>query len=182
MQRYCKSLLLMGTCCLLFLIAGCNESEIKSIWRQPNQNNITSILDDFRPMIYYEDQKIGVGFQNDADNLYIMLKTSDRGMQEKVMRAGLTIWLDSKGKKNKTLGVHFPLGMQAFRNSMQGERFPEEGSEEPRRHFGGRMDTLEILGPSKDEQHKIPRENDLGIVASFSDTTGWMDYELTIPG
>jgi hypothetical protein len=181
MQRYHKSLLLMGTCCLLFSIAGCNESVIKSIWRQADQNNTISISDDSRPMIYFEEQKIGVGFQNDADNLYIMLKTSDRGMQQKVMRAGLTIWLDSKGKKNKAFGVHFPLGMQAFRNSMRGERSPEEGSDEPRRHFAARMDTLEILGPSKDERHRIPRENGLGIVATFSDTTGWMDYELTIP-
>lgn len=181
MQRYYRGLLLTGICCLLFLIAGCNETEIRSIWRQPNQNNLTTISDDSRPMIYFDEQKIGVGFQNDADNLYIFLKTGDRATMGKVMRGGLTIWLDSKGKKNKVFGIHYPLGFQGSGHFMRSEWSSTDTSNERRPRFTARMDTLEILGPSKDERHRISRENEFGLMAAFSDSMDRMTYELTIP-
>ena len=182
MRGLIRTMMLLGIGCLLVLIAGCNETTIKSIWKQLDTNEATANSDESRPMIFFDDQKVGVGFQNDADNLYIFLKTSDRATMFKVMHGGLTVWVDSKGKKNKTFGIHYPLGMQSYGGQFnRGERPPDDTTYETRPRFAARMDTLEILGPSKDERHKISRENELGIAASFSDSVKWVDYELVIP-
>ena len=72
-----------------------------------------------------DDKPIIIGLQNDSNNLYLLLKAEDRDTQMMIMRGGLTVWLDSKGGKNKKFGIRYPVGMRR----RQGP--PTEGSERP---------------------------------------------------
>lgn len=58
---------------------------------------------------------------NDEERLFILIKAGDRLQQAKILKGGMEIWLDDKARKNKTVGLKFPLagggnGQMANRN------------------------------------------------------------------
>jgi hypothetical protein len=46
---------------------------------------------------------------NDGKNIYICVLSRDEATQLRILRAGMTIYFDQKGNKNKNIGLHFPL-------------------------------------------------------------------------
>lgn len=46
---------------------------------------------------------------NDSENLYVRLNTSNQSIQQKIHMNGLSIWIDTTGKKNKQLGIKCPI-------------------------------------------------------------------------
>jgi hypothetical protein len=46
---------------------------------------------------------------NDSANLYFCIKIKDEKQQMRVMRSGMDLWIDVKGKKKKETGICFPL-------------------------------------------------------------------------
>jgi hypothetical protein len=49
------------------------------------------------------------GISNDKDNLYIRINIIDPSMQKKIMLAGLTVWIDTTGKKKINRGITCPI-------------------------------------------------------------------------
>ena len=47
---------------------------------------------------------------NDSRTVYVRLKVADQSTQARVLRLGLTIWLDTTGRSQHQFGVRFPLG------------------------------------------------------------------------
>jgi len=132
--------------------------------------------------IYYlEDQKIGVGLQNDTSNLYILVKATDRSRQMQIMRTGLTIWIDATGKDKKSLGIHYPIGMQEYGIPDVKANPNTEFASEQKNRFAEMLKEIEVLGPEKNDRNRISRANNFGIEATLSDTLGVMVYELKIP-
>ncbi len=59
---------------------------------------------------YNEDQKLYYTLANDKDNLYMAIRINDRSEQRRILGAGLTLSIDTKGKKKETFSVTFPIG------------------------------------------------------------------------
>lgn len=57
------------------------------------------------------DEKAGLGYEvtNDKDYLYITVETGDIGTQVKLLRNGLTVWIDRKGEQNEATAINYPL-------------------------------------------------------------------------
>lgn len=75
---------------------------------------------------YDKESKVMYAISNDAQSVIVSLKIGDPLQQMKLMRNGLEVWVDYKGKTNKKTGIKYPLpssggfqqqGMQAPRNS-----------------------------------------------------------------
>ena len=49
------------------------------------------------------------GISNDTENLFIRLNINDQDIQRKIFLAGLTIWIDTTGKKKETFGITCPI-------------------------------------------------------------------------
>jgi hypothetical protein len=49
---------------------------------------------------------------NDEKNLYIDLVTADRASVQKIMRYGMTTWINPDGKTKKALGIEFPVSSE----------------------------------------------------------------------
>lgn len=49
---------------------------------------------------------------NDSKNIYICVLSRDEITELRMLRAGMTIYLDPKGEKNKDISLHFPLRKQ----------------------------------------------------------------------
>ncbi|HAF28546.1 MAG TPA: hypothetical protein DCG75_05815 [Bacteroidales bacterium] len=65
---------------------------------------------------------ISYGISNDSENLYVRLNITDQDIQQKILLAGLTIWLDTTGKRKEVLGITCPkqkIPSKMDRNSIQ---------------------------------------------------------------
>lgn len=95
---------------------------------------------------YDKETKIIYSIANDADHLYILIKSADRMQQAKILQGGIEIWLDEKAKKNKTVGVKFPIGnalnMQAPPSNRSGSERPSQLRQQP----GQQFTTMELVG------------------------------------
>jgi len=181
MRRPYIYLLSMGVLLLLTSVVWCKDTEFNSIWRKA-EITVDGAESEWSGLFYYlEEQKVGLGLQNDTDNLYVIIKATDRNTQLQIMRTGLTIWLDATGKKKKTLGIHYPIGMQDYGMPLAMDRQPSQDSSKLQKQFTEMLDKIEILGPGKNDKNRINRVNNSGIEASVNDTLGVMVCEFKIP-
>jgi hypothetical protein len=58
---------------------------------------------------YDSKAMIAYATSNDKDNLYITIESGDEYTQMKILKAGLTVWIDTDGKKGQYLAIHYPL-------------------------------------------------------------------------
>jgi hypothetical protein len=157
------------------------DINLNSIWTK-SEIMVDGKESEWSGKIYYlENQKIGIGLQNDTSNLYILVKATDWSRQMQIMRTGLTIWLDATGKNKKSLGIHYPIGMQEYGIPDVKANPNTEFESEQKNRSAEMLKEIEVLGPEKNDRNRIPRANNFGIEASLSDTLGVMVYELKIP-
>src|SRR6201996_1989295 len=84
---------------------------------QPPPSNIT-IDGDLKEwgdsLRYYNQEKqLNYALANDQENLYMAIRINDRSEQIRVLRAGLTLSIDTRGKKKETFTMTFPVGDQS---------------------------------------------------------------------
>jgi hypothetical protein len=168
---------------LLTFSVGAGAPTLNSSWRSSSMTIAdTNSVWPISAQYTIDDKPIIIGLQNDGSNLYLLLKAEDRDTQMMIMRGGLTVWLDSKGGKNKKFGIRYPVGMRR----RQGP--PTEGTERPmgdpekmREQIASNMDSIEIIGPAENNRVKIPVKNDLGLWAVRSSGEGPAGFEFIIP-
>ncbi|HVP37396.1 MAG TPA: hypothetical protein VMT04_10410, partial [Terriglobales bacterium] len=157
------------------------DRNLSSIWAK-SEVAIDGKEFEWSGSIYYlEDQKIGLGLQNDTSNLYILIKAADQIRQRQIIRNGLTIWIDATGKDKKSLGIHYPIGMQEYGIPEVKANPNTEFDTEQKNRFAEMLREIEVLGPEKNDRNRIGKANNFGIEAALSDTLGVMIYELKIP-
>ena len=59
---------------------------------------------------YDPTSKLQYQVLNDGRTVYLRLKVADQATQARVLRRGLTIWLDTTGRHQRQFGVRYPLG------------------------------------------------------------------------
>jgi len=77
----------------------------------------------------YEDGRLRVGVQNDAENVYLAISSSNRTLIQQIMAGGLTVWLNAGGDKSKEVGIKYPLGMRDVREPGAGRVGQEDGEQ-----------------------------------------------------
>lgn len=176
-----------GALSILLLAAGCKEKEIilQSNWGHSEFEGYGSLLNRSRPMTYLEDERMNIGLQNDADNFYMILRTSDKHIRSQVRRGGLTIWFDSGGGDKKAFGIRYPLGIPKSDFKMPKDKHPRPDSS--RTQFEAKLDslvnldTLEVLDSLKNAERKYLKGDIPDMAVSLTDTLGMMIYELRMP-
>ncbi len=91
------------------LIFGCSgQKYIADKWQTGDfkQQTDTMLLQSYN---YNADNKVFYYISNDDKNIYLSLKLLDKTSQIKILRFGLTVWIDPKAKNNKNLGIKFPI-------------------------------------------------------------------------
>ncbi len=86
---------------------------------------------------------------NDDKNIYVCVSSKDAATQLRILRSGMTIWLDPKGEKNKTIGLYFPMRKQP----------------DPERYRGRNNGDIST------------REAELLLQSNYYNTTGFLDME-----
>jgi hypothetical protein len=177
----------VGALSILFFVAGCKEKEtiLQSSWGHSEFEGSGSLLNRSRPMTYLEDERMNIGLQNDADNFYMILRTSDKHIRSQVKRSGLTIWFDPGGDNKKAFGIRYPLGIPKPKLRIPKDRHQRPDSS--RMQFEAKLDslvnldTLEVLDSLKNGERKYLISDIPDLAISLTDTLGMMIYELRMP-
>lgn len=136
---------------------------------------------------YDTGSKIMYQFANDHENLFIYLRFPGEPEQKKVLMFGLTVKIDTTGKKKGHLMVHYPLGRrpdgEGDRNLPRDRPPGNRSYDEFKYKLIERANEMEICGfENHTEQEIIPTHNDLHIDGDMQfDISGALDYSLTIP-
>jgi len=168
---------------LLFSQTGCSAFEINSLWREKEILIDGNSSDWLGALVYLEDNGVSVGIQNDEDDLYICLLAESSFIRSQVMRRGFTLWFDPAGGKDKTFGIKFPLGMPVPETRPQAKDEPVDRLEREQKleRMTSLNDKLEILGPGKADQRRIPLNKVKGIEVFIETASGLLVYELKVP-
>ena len=95
-------LIVLGTT----LLIGCKKKQITSQWKPENLKVDGNVFDwEGIPLTMSDKLSSAMGVVNDVENQYIILKLSDQRMARKIQRMGLTVWINSEGKKKKEFGL-----------------------------------------------------------------------------
>ena len=168
---------------LLFSQVGCSAFEIDSLWREKEILIDGNSSDWLGALVYLEDNGVSVGIQNDEHDLYICLLAESSFLRSQVMRRGFTIWFDQAGGKDKRFGIKFPLGMPIPETRLQArnELTDRIDREQKLERIESLNDKLEIVGPGKDDQRRIPLNKVKGIEVFIDAASGLLVYELKVP-
>ena len=136
---------------------------------------------------YLADPVIALGFLNDASTLCVCIATNVEDLREGLLRRGLTIWIDPKGGKKKTLGIRLapsaPLSGPGDRPSGGP---PEEAKDKPAPPPGAEPEMR--LGPPSRLMVRLPGREDwapvdgtAGLEAAIEESSGLAVFEMAIP-
>jgi hypothetical protein len=104
---------------------------------------------------------------NDDKNLYVCVVSNDDNTQLRILRSGMTIYFDPKGKKDKDISLHFPIQKQ-----------PDPGSNHTR--YGGSSaygDNGSRSNSGYTSGDRNTRKEELLLQSDYYNTTGFLDLE-----
>ena len=134
----------------------------------------------------YKKTQVDYAFRNDADNLYVIFIFNDpRQFMSTIQQSGITLWLNTDGKKKKDYGIKFAIKTVTADNYIQiveemlGEPMPEEKKQQIKAKESYQIFHNEV----------ISKEGDAPVIASgptapaFNTGVGreTMVYEFKVP-
>ncbi len=108
-NRIFAGTLLLSLLILAICIAGFSEEKaVESMW-VGSSLSIDGLDDDWvGDTINFEKKfEVDYAFRNDADNLYVLFIFKDPVYQSTIKDTGMTLWINTEGKKKKKYGIHF---------------------------------------------------------------------------
>jgi uncharacterized membrane protein YgcG len=139
---------------------------------------------------YNQDKQLNYTLANDQDNLYMAIRVNDRSEQLRILRAGLTLSIDTRGKKKETFTMTFPVGDQSApvvaedAMDLQGGRHDvkQEDREELAKAKLTKLRAIKITGFKDIESETMTTSNTYGFkVAIDYDKDGNLVYEAAMP-
>ncbi|GGH16770.1 hypothetical protein [Mucilaginibacter phyllosphaerae] len=156
----------------------------------PANITIDGSLSDWGDSLRYHNQEKNLDYTlaNDKENIYAVIKISDRLEQARVLNAGITLGIDTRGKKKETYSLTFPLRYPgspppAFTppNNNGGEITKEERDELMRERITT-LRSIKVTGFKDIEGDMITTSNTYGIKAAINyDAAGNLICETAIP-
>jgi hypothetical protein len=121
---------------------------------------------------------------NDTSAFYICVKIKDEQQQMRIMRSGMELWIDVKGKKKRETGIRFPLSHSL--PSLDHRNMATDGRPDLKKirlMFLVQMKEMETVGFREGlngtQNNKV---NKSGIIAVINwDSVNTMVYEARIP-
>ncbi len=96
---------------VLILFFGCSSSELMLSGMKESKIIVDGNQNDWSGKLkYFEDERVAVGFQNDEENLYFCLVSSDKSNVMKILSLGLTVWFEPING-DQVLGLQYPKRM-----------------------------------------------------------------------
>ncbi|UEG54355.1 hypothetical protein LLH06_05170 [Mucilaginibacter daejeonensis] len=165
--------------------------EHNSLRKPPSTVRIDGKLNDWGDSLYYynADKKLNYTLANDAQNLYVAIHFNDRSEQERVLMAGLTLGINTRGKKKNEYTMTFPVADEKDNAEMMAQRIQAAQTngdapdrEEMRKARMSRLKNIKVTGFKDIDYDILTSTNTLGFKAALDvDPDGNLVYEAVIP-
>ncbi len=185
----------MYSCFLGFLVlALCTpgisaEKTVQSQWAATPPTIDGSNIPDWEggTMTLYKKTQVEYAFRNDADNLYVIFIFNEptREYLSTVQQTGITLWLNTDGKKKKNYGIKFAIQTVTADNYIQiveemlGEPMPEEKKQQIKAQETYQIFHNEVI----DKGGEVPELVSGPAAPAFNTTAGRekVIYEFKVP-
>jgi hypothetical protein len=99
----------------VFILAGCSPKLAPEGHYQETPVVADGNADDWALPLRFSNSAFTMQYNvtNDDKNLYVCVVSTDDNTQLRILRSGMTIYFDPKGKKNKDISLHFPIQKQS---------------------------------------------------------------------
>jgi hypothetical protein len=170
-------------------VAQTNKTSQNTLLTPPASIKIDGGLKDWGDSLRYynNEKKIHYTLANDKTTLYAAIRISDRMDQVRTLNAGITLGIDTKGKKKESFALTFPLADPGStpdygkRNNGNGE-VTQEDRDQLMRDRVTKLRNIKVEGFKDIEGDMITTSNTYGIKAAIDyDAEGNLVYELAIP-
>ncbi len=138
---------------------------------------------------YNEHQKLYYTLANDKENLYMAIRINDRSEQMRILGAGITLSIDTRGKKKETFSITFPVGGRPDMAPDHDHQSLDGGGSPPPDDHDDRMKAnltklrqIKVTGFKDVESELITTSNTYGFKTAIDfDKDGNLVYEAAIP-
>ena len=162
---------------LLLFLAGCSSVKSLTSVAPSEEIVIDAEMSDWTGVLRpIEGETISLGVLNDSEFLYVAFVTHNPQTITKVLRQGMTYWLDPSGGKERMLGLRFPTGLEPGQRPPQGI---ERQSDTPTLWLEWVASNFEILYGEQVWRYPVKSLTDLDV--SLSMETGSLAIEVRIP-
>jgi len=184
-----KTLLLLALSNLV-LLAGCNTQEVQTYWSaEPVKVDGEMAEWASGSTAYFEDLGVQLGLRNDDQNLYVLFRFSNQAWARAIRMGGVTLWLDSAGKKKKDFGIRYTGGPSFSDLKMPGTS--DRGGfrqamtpEQQQRLFDMEQDTvgqITVIDKKSNQEMTMRADGSGGPAVCFASPQGVYTYEFAIP-
>ena len=134
---------------------------------------------------YNEEKKLNYTLANDAYNLYLAIRINNHSEQMRVMNAGLTLSINTKGKKKEMYSITFPVadaGSAPMLAKPGVDQITPDDREELMRARLTKLRNIKVTGFPDIEGENITTSNTYGIKTALNyDDNDALVYEAAIP-
>ena len=157
------------------------------------------------PLEFFDAKtKLNFSISNDMTNLFICIRVTDETAEMGILRTGMQLWIDTACKKNRAVGIQFPMvqreqGTSSGRGSRQQSSQDGNSSTQPsgsgydnmpdtgkinrmHRHFNASPKQMRVTGLRNipDGLVELPSIYNINVSLDW-DNSGAMIYEAAIP-
>jgi hypothetical protein len=157
--------------------SGQKDKSYQSSWHKEGADELSIPSDSYT---YFEKGKLFYFLSNDESKIILDIKIEDEGIQNRILKEGMTIWINMDGKQKKDMGVRFPIGSQ-YQAGGKGNHttLNEDGTVITPLSMAN---TIELVGFSGENSGRLPSEN----YDSFNgfvnyDKKGILHYRMNLP-
>jgi uncharacterized membrane protein YgcG len=121
------------------------------------------------------------GIMNDESNIYASFRTADPMIVMQILSNGLTVYIDTEGKKNKTFGIAYPLKQRrSAKGLMKLRQTDYDAFDQKLSELLEFQNQYEIVRDDDKDRSKFPLNADNGIEVKSSFEKGEFVYELRL--
>ena len=161
----------------------------------PITHKLDGVVKEWPPAKFTTDEGTGIQYaiDNDGQNLYMAMNIAEGRMQLKMMRTGMSTYIDIKGKKKESRGVEFPEKNETAESSLMGTSGPKSSQQENgqpkkpdmkaiRMTMALGLVDLKLFGFTKDEaaDQQLMLPNSVNIAFAW-DSADVMHIEYLVP-
>lgn len=132
---------------------------------------------------FLEESEASVAFANDSSRLFILLRTRDLRLASTIGRSGLTFWINTEGKEEKSFVIRYRGG--PTREEMHSMTGGKQRRQIDREQQFMMPDTakpiLTCFVKDRIVEMEIPVDGSTGPAAAFSVDGGFFTYEFSFP-
>jgi hypothetical protein len=149
-------------------------------WHQSSANKMNIPSEKYS---YFDKGKLFYYLSNDNENVYVDIKVDEPSVQNRILKEGLTIWINMDRKLTKKMGVRFPIGSEYASDHKKGSL--HEGEINPDGSLVTPLtmaNTIELVGFKGEDSRRFPSDNADTFRGSVRyDSKGTLHYNLTMP-